>query len=148
MFCKQKDVYLCPSKKVDSQEYIDYENCELFNLNPGNEHSCNNLNSENLMTYNFSWVMTDDVTQCCYEVCSDEQCSNKVEIGITKKTCRDCKGSKCEKGDRWHYWHTDFSISSIQQIETPRENILAGLPLECSVGCDSIDCSLNCKNKP
>ena len=111
-FCKG-NVYICPSKIINSLEYMDYENCILTELAEASwsQRHCNNVSNNNMTAKNYSWVMTDELTNCCYEVCSDESCdSNKVNIGI--KNCRDCNDEHCNVGSRFHYWQLFLTSQS------------------------------------
>ena len=140
-FCKG-NVYVCPSKPKGSSEYMDYENCKLVkSLNPKNSYK---FETKDMLARNYSWIITDDVTYCCFEVCSDQNCnSDKVNIGIPK--CFDCNKKHCNVGDRFHYWQLGFNISTIQELSR-LELVLLGKPLDCSIDCGDMDRSLGCKN--
>ena len=136
-------VYLCPSKKGGSQEYIDIENCERIELNHVNANSCGNLKIEDLKTNNFSWVMTDDVSGCCFEVCSDESCeSQTIQIGIKYGK------NNCNVRERWSYWKIDFNILHLRRYDLIIENGLVGVPVDCSITCDFSDCNFHCNKMP
>ena len=144
-YCKA-NVYVCPSKN-NSPESMDYENCRLMCYKVGDEKLCNNLKADELIAKNYSWVMTNDVTRCCFEVSSDQKDkSKKVNIGITN--CTDCDSNKrCNLGQRWNYWHLDFNIKYIQSISTVKR-VQAGMPLNCSIDCDSNNSSFGCYEQP
>ena len=123
---------------------MDYENCKL--VSSFSERHCNNISNEDMIARNYSWVMTDDLTDLCFEVCSDESCnSNKVNIGI--RSCRDCKNERCNVGDRFHYWQLGFNISNIKPLPL-FGSVVLGKPLDCSIDCGDIDCRLGCKKSP
>ena len=72
---------------------MDYEKCRLMCYKVGEETHCDNLGIEDLRDGNFTWVMTNDVTRCCFEVCSDQDCySKKASIGIND--CTSCKNDR------------------------------------------------------
>ena len=142
-FCKG-NVYVCPSKSNNSTEYMDYENCNL--LKSCNPKDCYKFESKDMLARNYSWVITDDVTDCCFDVCSDQNCnSDKVNIGIPM--CFDCNKEHCDVGKRYHYWQLGFNISAIQE-RSRVGSVLLGKPLDCSIDCGDMDCSLGCKNSP
>ena len=123
---------------------MDYEKCKLFYSR--NQRPCNNVSNNDLIARNYSWVMTDDVTECCFEVCSDESCSsNKVNLGI--ESCQDCNNKPCNVGDRFHYWQLGFNISAIKQLQI-FETVQFGKPLDCSIDCSDMDRRLGCKKSP
>ena len=97
-FCKG-NVYLCPSRIKNSSEYMDYENCRLFpSLNP---KDCDEFETKDMLGRNYSWIITDDVDGCCFEVCPDQNCNaDKVSIGIQR--CFDCNNIPCDVGNQFH----------------------------------------------
>ena len=111
---------------------MDYENCRLMCYKVGEETRCDDLEIEDLKAGNFSWVMTEDVTRCCFEVCSDQDChSKKARIGI--KNCPGCNNNKyCDLGERFNYWQLDFNILRIRPTKGVKE-VQVGMPLNCSI---------------
>ena len=91
---------------------MDYEKCQLMCYKVGDETRCDNLDAKDLIAGNFSWVMTNDVTRCCFDVCSDKDCYSKIAlIGI--ESCTGCKNNRecdLETETRFSYWQLDFNI--------------------------------------
>ena len=127
---------------MNSFEYMDYENCKLFNAK--NQNYGNDLEMKEATSRNFSWIMTDGISKCCFEVCSDRDCtSKKVNIGI--EICLACNSNyRCNVKDRWHYWHLDFNIRTLKSL-AGFDPVLEGNPLDCSISCNFADGSFGCK---
>ena len=126
---------------------MDHEKCRLMCYKLGDETRCDNLGTEDLTAGNFSWVMTEDVTRCCFEVCSDQDCySKKASIGIND--CTSCKNDRdCGLDDRFNYWQLDFNILRIRATKGVK-TVQVGMPLDCSIDCKLNDSSFGCSEKP
>ena len=126
---------------------MDYEKCRLMCYKVGEETHCDNLGIEDLRDGNFTWVMTNDVTRCCFEVCSDQDCySKKDTIGI--ENCPGCNNNKyCDLEERFTYWRVDFNILRIQPFKTPTK-VQVGMPLNCSISSRLNNSSFGYYEKP
>ena len=110
-----------------------------------NQKHCYNLETNDMMARNYSWVMTDELSRW-FEACSEPNCSSdNANFGIN--ICTSCDNRHCNVGNRYHYWQLDFNISTISPMSGVK-NVSLGKPLDCSMDCGNMDCSLGCSMRP